>query len=71
MAMEVKQYMTPEGLLEFVLHESALVCLNESMIMQPSMLPLSPPPSTLIDDQLRSRTHRLVRVRCASCDGKR
>lgn len=76
--MEVRQYMTPEGLEEFILQDGAPVPLMDLIPL--SVLPSSmsgknpissqPSPLSLTDDQLRSSMHRLVRVRCASCEEK-
>ena len=77
--MEVRQYMTPEGLLEFELHDGVLVCaelyipplshLSTKKEIQPSP-PLPPPRSckpSVTDDLLRLPTHRVVRAPCVSC----
>ena len=66
--METLQYMTPEGLLEFVLQDGVPVCLNESKLSSEEKPSLScePPPPPQIEDLLRFSTLRLVRACCAS-----
>ena len=66
--METRQYMTPEGLMEFVLQEGVLVCLNESKLSSEESPSLSCEPQT--DDLLRLPTLKLVRVRSVSCEEK-
>lgn len=73
--MEVRQYMTPEGLLEFVLQDGILVCEELMNFQTPvthaeKLLLLSSEPSHQTDDQLRSRTHKVVRALSASCSEK-
>ena len=77
--MEVRQYMTPEGLLEFEFHDGVLVCVEE--INGPTTVektthwkvscPQLPPPQSCkpsaTDDLLRLPTHRVVRAPCVSC----
>jgi hypothetical protein len=75
--MEVKQYMTPEGLEHYLLVNGVLVCLEEIEATMncpaiESRLPLSMKQvgDSQTEDLLRSNTHQIVRVRYANY-GKR
>jgi hypothetical protein len=68
--MEVRQYMTPEGLLELVLQNGALVCeslIREDLIHSPRGAKCSESSPLL---EVRSSTLKLVRVCSAHHDAK-
>ena len=77
--MEVRQYMTPEGLLELVLQDGALVCVEEKRVMDLSGRQAQPQKSASSVEtdtkahqlHLRLPTLKLVRVCSARHDERK